>query len=99
VSLFPFPPHHDPAGDIHGYVRHPGAYFGRGKERLGPAQRTGWQTRWFFRAIVHKSFVYRAGMIVVAIEVDAVEIDIVDAESEPYNLWSWGDGQDKGEWD
>jgi hypothetical protein len=27
-----------------------------------------------------QSFVYRTGMIVVAIEVDAVEIDIVDAE-------------------
>jgi hypothetical protein len=34
-------------------------------------------------------------MIVVAIEVDAVEIDIVDAESEPYNLWLWATGRTK----
>jgi hypothetical protein len=46
-----------------------------------------WQARSFFCVDVynHSSFVYRAGMIVVAIEVDAVEIDIVDAEIELYN--------------
>ena len=32
-----------------------------------------------------QSFVYRAGMIVGAIEVDTVEADIVDAESELYD--------------
>ena len=43
------------------------------------------QTRWFSCADVHKLFVYRGGMIVIAIQVDTVEIDIDDAESELYN--------------
>jgi hypothetical protein len=33
---------------------------------------------------------YHAGMIVVEIEVDAVGIDIVDAESESYSSRLWG---------
>jgi hypothetical protein len=94
ASLFPLPPHHDPAGDIHKYPRHAGACFGRFKERLGLAQCMRWQARLVFSANVHKQlctwvlkthragcaaqpFVYRVGMIVVAIEVDAVEIDVV----------------------
>ena len=40
---------------------------------------------WFLCADVHKLFVYRAGMIVIAIEVDTFEIDIDDTESELYN--------------
>ena len=39
VSLFPFPPRYDTASDV---CKYPCARFGRGKEYLGSALRTGW---------------------------------------------------------
>jgi len=60
--------HHNPGGDM------PALVFAVVKRGLRPAQHIGWRCA--------RSFVYRMGTIVTAIEVNAVEI--VDAESERY---------------
>jgi hypothetical protein len=75
VSLFPFPPHHDSAGDVCKYLRYPCACFGRGKKYLTSAARTGCDN-------VRRLLAYRPGVTEGAIDVGAVEVDIVDADSE-----------------
>jgi hypothetical protein len=79
-SLFLFPPHHDSAGDIHKYLRHAGARFGRGKVRLEPAQSTTRCKHGGFSVPMCTIIRVSRGMIVVAIEIGAVEIDIVDSD-------------------
>jgi len=46
---------------------------------------------------VSRLLAYRAGVIVGAMEVEAVEVDIIDADSERYGLWLLSDGDDEGE--
>jgi hypothetical protein len=35
--------------------------------------------------------------MVGAIDVEAVEVDIIDADSEWYDSWLWSDGEDESE--
>jgi hypothetical protein len=78
ASLFPFPPHHDTAGDVCKYLRYPALVSAEVNDSLGPRSgRDG-----FVCDNVPRLLTYRAGVMVGAIEVEAVQVDIVDTDSE-----------------
>jgi hypothetical protein len=58
VSLFPFPPHHDSAGDVCKYLRYPAPVLAEVKNTLGPRSGRGD----FVRDNVRRLLAYLAGV-------------------------------------
>jgi hypothetical protein len=81
MSLFPFPPCHDTAGDVCKYLRYRCAHFApvlaEVKNILGP--RSGQDG--FVCNNVRRLWAFRAGVMVGAIDAEAVEVDIIDADN------------------
>jgi hypothetical protein len=81
------------ADDVYKYLRYPAPVLNGVNITLGP--RSGRDD--FVCDNGHGLLAYREGVMVGAIDVEVVEVDIVDVDSEWYDLWLWSDREDEGE--